>query len=77
MERVKLDLQCPSCGFCKVMRIPVTQRGLKCPECGIKIFLRWATDVKGELDENGFYYHGYEPFEHDEKVRAFNAVFGM
>lgn len=34
-------------------------------------FLRYATGVRGELDEHGNYFKAYEPF----KLRAINRAF--
>ena len=77
IERVKVDVQCPCCGFCKVLKVSATQKGMFCPGCNLSLFMRWATGTKGEVDEHGLYFLAYEPFQADRKVKEVNAVFGL
>ena len=69
--RVKVDLQCPFCGFCKTMKTGSHRKGITCPTCKQTIFLAWATGVEGQLDKYGYYFHAYEPFN----IRKINQEF--
>lgn len=69
--RVKVDLQCPFCGFCKTMKTGSHRKGITCPTCKQTIFLAWATGIEGYVDEHGFYFHAYEPFN----IRKINQEF--
>lgn len=71
MKKVKVDLQCPFCGFCKVLKIASYRKGITCPACKQSIFLSWATGVEGKLDKHGCYFHAYEPFN----IRKINQEF--
>ncbi|HEM6182069.1 TPA: hypothetical protein VCA04_001380 [Streptococcus suis] len=71
MKKVKVDLQCPYCGFCKVLKTASYRKGITCPTCKQAIFLSWATGVEGELDNHGCYFHAYEPFN----IRKINQEF--
>ncbi|HEN6602510.1 TPA: hypothetical protein U7L84_000911 [Streptococcus agalactiae] len=71
MNRVKVDLQCPFCGFCKVLKTGAYRKGITCPSCKQSVFLSWATGVEGYTDENGFHFHAYEPFN----IRKINQEF--
>lgn len=51
--RVKVDLQCPFCGFCKTMKTGSHRKGITCPTCKQTIFLAWATGIEGYVDEHG------------------------
>jgi len=44
--RVKVDLQCPFCGFCKMMKTGSHRKGITCPTCKQTVFLAWATGVE-------------------------------
>ena len=61
MKKVKVDLQCPFCGFCKVLKVPSYRKGIYCPSCKQSIFLSWATGIEGETDKHGYYFHAHEP----------------
>jgi len=37
--RVKVDLQCPFCGFCKMMKTGSHRKGITCPTCKQTVFL--------------------------------------
>lgn len=49
MKKVKVDLQCPFCGLCKILKTAPHRKGIMCPACHQVIFLRWATGVEGML----------------------------
>lgn len=71
MKKVKVDLQCPFCGFCKVMKIGTHRKAINCPTCEQPVFLSWATGIEGQLDEHGYYFHALEPFN----IRRINQEF--
>ncbi|HEM3698060.1 TPA: hypothetical protein U1C85_001124 [Streptococcus suis] len=71
MNKVKVDLQCPYCGFCKFLKTASYRKGITCPTCKQAIFLSWATGVEGELDNHGCYFHAFEPFN----IRKINQEF--
>lgn len=73
--RVKVDLQCPFCGFCKMMKTGSHRKGITCPTCKQTVFLAWATGVEGELDNYGYYFHAYEPFNIRKINQEFQDVF--
>lgn len=50
MRQVKVDLMCPYCGFCQILKVPITiSSRVYCPSCKQLVFLRYATGVNGEL----------------------------
>lgn len=72
MRQVKVDLMCPYCGFCQILKVPITiSSRVYCPSCKQLVFLRYATGARGEVDEHGNYFKAYEPF----KLRAINRAF--
>lgn len=71
MNRVKVDLQCPYCGFCKVVKTASYRKCIICQSCKQTVFLSWATDTEGKLDNCGCYFHAYEPFN----IRKINLEF--
>lgn len=75
MNKVKVDLQCPFCGYCKVLKIPSHRKGITCPSCQQSVFLSWSTGVEGYVDEHGFYFHAYEPFNIHKINQEFNDAF--
>ena len=75
--RVKVDLQCPFCGFCKMMKTGPHRKGLTCPTCKQTVFLAWATGVEGELDKYGYYFHAYEPFNIRKSIKSFKMLLKM
>ncbi|HEP2841403.1 MULTISPECIES: hypothetical protein [Streptococcus] len=76
MKRVKVDLQCPYCGFCKIFKIAQHRKAITCPSCNQSIFLSWATGIEGVLDNHGCYFHAYEPFNIRKINQEFKNVFG-
>ncbi|MGT2969089.1 hypothetical protein [Streptococcus azizii] len=75
MKKVKVDLQCPYCGFCKILRTATHRKAIICPDCQQSIFLRWATGIEGELDKYGCYFHAYVPFNIQKINQEFQGVF--
>lgn len=75
MKKVKVDLQCPYCGFCKILRTASHKKGVACPDCRQSVFLSWATGVEGCIDEHGCYFHAYEPFNIRKINQEFRGVF--
>lgn len=75
MNKVKVDLQCPFCGFCKILKIPSHRKGITCPSCQQSVFLSWSTGVEGYVDEHGFYFHAYEPFNIHKINQEFKDAF--
>lgn len=71
MNRVKVDLQCPYCGFFKVLKTAPHRKAITCPSCKQSVFLSWATCVEGYTDKHGFYFHAYDPFN----IRKINQEF--
>ncbi|GGE26459.1 hypothetical protein [Streptococcus himalayensis] len=76
MNRVKVDLQCPYCGFCKILKTAPYKKAISCPTCKQPVFLSWATGIEGELDEYGYYFYAYEPFNIRRINKEFEDVFG-
>ena len=50
---------------------------MNCPDCQGSIFLSWATGVKGELDDNGFYFRGDSPMKFKEQTDEFEDMFAV
>lgn len=71
MNRVKVDLQCPYCGFCKILKTAPHRKAITCPMCKQSVFLAWASGIEGELDNQGCYFHAYDPFN----IRKINQEF--
>lgn len=69
--KVKVDLQCPFCGHCKVVKVGAHRKAITCPSCKQGVFLSWATGIEGETDEHGYYFHAVEPFN----IRKINQEF--
>ena len=76
-EKVDVDLQCPFCGCAKRWKVPSYFKFMNCPNCQGSIFLSWATGVKGELDENGFYFRGDSPMKFKEQTDEFEDMFAI
>lgn len=76
-EKVDVDLQCPFCGCAKRWKAPSYFKFMNCPDCQGSIFLSWATGVKGELDENGFYFRGDSPMKFKEQTDEFEDMFAI
>lgn len=76
-EKVDVDLQCPFCGCAKRWKVPSYFTFMNCPDCQCSIFLSWATGVKGELDENGFYFRGNSPMKFKEQTDEFEDMFAV
>lgn len=76
-EKVDVDLQCPFCGCAKRWKVPSYFKFMNCPDCQGSIFLSWATGVKGELDENGFYFRGDSPMKFKEQTDEFEDMFAI
>lgn len=74
-EKVKVDLQCPFCGHCKIIKLLPFRKAVKCPSCGQKVFLEYAGRFKAELDKHGNFFHAYEPFKLDNINDDFRGVF--
>lgn len=74
-EKVDADLQCPFCGCAKRWKVPSYFTFMNCPDCQGSIFLSWATGVKGELDENGFYFRADSPMKFKEQTDEFEHMF--
>lgn len=75
MNKVKVDLQCPYCGFCKILRTVSHRKAITCPTCKQPVFLSWATGVEGELDNHGYYFHAFEPFNIRKINQEFQHIF--
>lgn len=75
MNRVKVDLQCPYCGFCKILKTVPYRKAITCPTCRQLVFLSWATGIEGELDKHGYYFHAFEPFNIRKINQEFQDVF--
>lgn len=76
-EKVDVDLQCPFCGCAKRWKVPSYFKFMNCPDCQGSIFLSWATGVKGELDENGFYFRADSPMKFKEQADEFEHMFAV
>nr|DAW50649.1 MAG TPA: cysteine-rich protein [Caudoviricetes sp.] len=76
-EKVDVDLQCPFCGCAKRWKVPSYFKFMNCPDCQGSIFLSWATGVKGELDDNGFYFRGDSPMKFKEQTDEFEDMFAI
>ena len=76
-EKVDADLQCPFCGCAKRWKVPSYFTFMNCPDCQGSIFLSWATGVKGELDENGFYFRADSPMKFKEQTDEFEDMFAV
>nr|WP_295589767.1 hypothetical protein [uncultured Streptococcus sp.] len=76
-EKVDVDLQCPFCGCAKRWKVPSCFTFMNCPDCQGSIFLSWATGVKGELDENGFYFKADSPMKFKEQTDEFEDMFAV
>ena len=70
-EKVDADLQCPFCGCAKRWKVPPYFTFMNRPDCQGPIFLSWATGVKGELDDNGFYFRADSPMKFKEQTDEF------
>ena len=76
-EKVDVDLQCPFCGCAKRWKVPPYFKFMNCPDCQGSIFLSWATGVKDELDENGFYFKADSPMKFKEYTDEFEDMFAI
>ena len=76
-EKVDVDLQCPFCGCAKRWKVPSYFKFMNCPDCQGSIFLSWATGVKDELDENGFYFKADSPMNFKEQTDEFEDMFAV
>lgn len=76
-EKVDVDLQCPFCGCAKRWKVPSYFKFMNYPDCQGSIFLSWATGVKGELDDNGFYFRGDSPMKFKEQTDEFEDMFAV
>ena len=76
-EKVDVDLQCPFCGCAKRWKVPSYFKFMNCPDCQGSIFLSWATGVKDELDENGFYFKADSPMKFKEQTDEFEDMFAV
>ena len=76
-EKVDVDLQCPFCGCAKRWKVPSYFTFMNCPDCQKAIFLSWATGVKGELDDNGFYFKANSPMKFKEQTDEFEDMFAV
>ena len=76
-EKVDADLQCPFCGCVKRWKVPSYFTFMNCPDCQKAIFLSWATGVKGELDDNGFYFKASSPMKFKEQADEFEDMFAI
>lgn len=59
-EPVKTKLMCPYCGNNEVTTTLYGNHFMKCPKCGGKVFLAFATSRRGVPDQHGFYYKAQE-----------------
>lgn len=59
-ESVKVDLMCPYCGYNESTTTLYGNHFMKCPKCGGKVFLAFATSRRGVPDQHGFYYKAQE-----------------
>lgn len=75
MNRVRVDLQCPYCGLCKILKTTSHRKAIICPTCKQSIFLSWATGVEGYVDEHGYYFHAHEPFNIRKINQEFQSAF--
>ena len=76
-EKVDVDLQCPFCGCAKRWKVPPYFKFMNCPDCQGSVFLSWATGVKDELDENGFYFKADSPMKFKEQTDEFEDMFAV
>ena len=76
-EKVDVDLQCPFCGCTKRRKVPSYYKFMNCPDCQGSVFLSWATGVKDELDENGFYFKADSPMKFKEQTDEFEDMFAI
>lgn len=76
-EKVDVDLQCPFCGCAKRWKVPSYFKFMNCPDCQGSIFLSWATGVKDELDENGFYFKADSPMKFKDQTDEFEDMFAV
>lgn len=74
---VKVDLQCPMCGYTKIKSTTAGYKYCKCPVCHAKVFMRAANGEWGVLDDKGCYYHAYEIYNDPQDDDYFRKSFGI
>lgn len=73
-ELVKVMLMCPYCGDNETTTTLYGNHFMKCPKCGNKVFLAFATSRKGVPDEHGFYYKATEVWHDYQSEQADNKL---
>lgn len=58
----KLDLQCDYCGEVEVRIAHPWFRTVRCSACGVKLFVQWASGVRGEFRDDGFYFKAHQKY---------------
>jgi len=56
-DRVKVAVDCPTCGYSGDITVSEHFKFCKCPYCDLKLFNSWSTGSPGEVDDSGFTYH--------------------
>lgn len=55
-DLVQAKIECPGCGYDRDERVKFGYSYWHCPHCNTKLFMAWATGIRGETDEDGHYY---------------------
>ncbi|WP_436704279.1 hypothetical protein [Lactiplantibacillus plantarum] len=55
-DLVQAKIECPNCGYDRDERVKFGYSYWHCPHCDTKLFMAWATGIRGETDEDGHYY---------------------
>ncbi|MCO7151732.1 hypothetical protein PML95_09955 (plasmid) [Vagococcus lutrae] len=69
-DKVKVDINCPTCNFKGIRNSTWGNTFSKCPNCKEKLYNSFATGVPAIEDENGCVYHANSlmQFKHDKEV---------
>ncbi|HEL2057732.1 TPA: IS1 family transposase [Streptococcus suis] len=71
----KVDLQCPICGHCAILRTAPTRKGIVCPSCVQIIYLAPAGKYRGDVDEHGYTFRANVIFGQHGFNREFEDIF--
>lgn len=62
-QKVKVDMQCPFCGYAQTTITYWGNSYVKCPDCNEKLFCSPANKTYGTPDEHGFYYRANRAYK--------------